>query len=472
MKINKYINRSSNYYKNILLNKDKQIVYGTMGELKKIPNLYEKYFNKEENKFDYPSKYYKDYIETGKQSQIINILNNNSLHPELNMIAYYKLNGSTNVSLLDDNKKRAAKYLISILKINFIKRFITRGINFEFMNYILFVEDEMYIYPPEAFNNTHIFYISNLNQFNCPFFNSIKQFPKCLYEFGIKRKNNYTSSIPGYIRPIKIGSKIQFEKISLNFCIGIPFEKYFDLYNLTYYPFLCQESNSTKFFMGNIFEQKEGFDFIIFYTTLQIIQDIIPMHSVKTDKFEEIKLVFDDAKFKKYSINSTKMPFSHFSLFHFLYIDVFKDKNLYSKLTITVDEIIEEYEEIKNKILTQLSLLEKNTEDSSNIKDKYKILEIEKTICKSDIYNNITCLKDSFLFIIYSVYGGFSLINEYFLDDPNHSANLPFLYILSIINNNNKYMEWKIKNIMKIKIIKLFLFYFIVTSCVILFYFF
>ena len=327
----KYINRSSNYYKNILLNKDKQIVYGTMGELKKIPNLYEKYFNKEENKFDYPSKYYKDYIETGKQSQIINILNNNSLHPELNMIAYYKLNGSTNVSLLDDNKKRAAKYLISILKINFIKRFITRGINFDFMNYILFVEDEMYIYPPEAFNNTHIFYISNLNQFNCPFFNSIKQFPKCLYEFVIKRKNNYTSSIPGYIRPIKIGSKIQFEKISLNFCIGIPFEKYFDLYNLTYYPFLCQESNSTKFFMGNIFDQKEGFDFIIFYTTLQIIQDIIPMHSVKTDKFEEIKLVFDDAKFKKYSINSTKMPFSHFSLFHFLYIDVFKDKNLYSK---------------------------------------------------------------------------------------------------------------------------------------------
>ena len=33
-------------------------------------------------------------------------------------------------------------------------------------------------------------------------------------------------------------------------------------------------------------------------------------------------------------------------------------------------------------------------------------------------------------------------------------------------------MEWKIKNIMKIKLIKLFLFYFIVTSCVILFYFF
>ena len=481
---NKYINRSSNYYQNILLNEDKQIVYGTMEELKKITHLYKNYFSEEKNKFDYSLKYYKDYFETGKESQIINYLNNNSLHPELNMIAYYKLKGNTNVDLLTDSKKRAAKYLISILKANFIKRLITRGKNFEFMNYILFVEDEMYIYPPEAFNNTHIFYISNLNQFNCPFFRSILFFPKCVYEAVIKREKNYVSSIPGYIQPVVIGSKIYYDKISLNFCMGVPFEKYFDLYNLTYYPFLCQESNLTKFFLGNIFEQKEGFEFITFYINLMTIKDIVPFFNVETSKYEEIKKVFDDEKFQKYSINSTMFPFDHYSLFHFLYLDIFKDKKNYNKLTITIDEIIKEYEEIMNKILIELEKLKNNTVNNNGggldnehgpeiqVQEKYKVIEIEKTICKSDIYNNnITCLKDSFLYIIYPVHGDFNLINEYFLDDPTYPIDLPFLYILSIINNNNKYMEWKIKNIMKIKVIKLFLFYFIVTSCVILFYF-
>ena len=479
----KYIKRTSNYFNNILLNEDKQIIYGTMDELIKIPYLYENYFNKEEIKFDYFSKYYNDYIQTGKQSEIIDKLKNNSLHPELNMIAYYKLNGNKNISLINDNKKRTAKYLIPILKANVIRRFITKGINFEFMNYILFIEDEMYIYPPEAFNNTHIFYISNLYQFNCGRNRALYTFPKCVYEYINKKENNYTSNIPGFIQPITIGSKIIYEKTSLNVCISIPFEKYFDLYNFTYCPFLCQESNFTKFFLGNIFEQKEGFDFIIFYINLQTIKDIIPMFNAKTDRYEEIKLVFDDEKFKNYSINSTKRPFSHFSLFHFLYIDIFKDQNIYNKLTITVDQIIEEYQEIMKKILTQLSLLKKKNRNNNNkrrleneerfeIEEEYKVLDIEKTVCRSNIYNNnMTCLKDSFLYIIYPIYSDSFLINENFIEDQRYPKDTPFLYTLSIINNNNKYMEWKFKTIILIKIIKLFLFYFIVSACTILVYF-
>ena len=444
---NKYINRSSNYYQNILLNEDKQIVYGTMEELIKKPYLYKNYFNKEKIKFDYFFKYYNDYVETGKQSQILNYLNNNSLHPELNMIAYYKLKSSANVDLINDSKKRAAKYLISILKANFIKRFITRGKNFEFMNYILFVEDEVFIYPPEAFNNTHIYYISNLNQFDCPFFNTISQFPKCVYEHVIKRENKYTSSIPGYITPVLIGSKIIYDQITLNFCIGIPFEKYFDLYNLTYYPFLCQESNLTAFFLGNNFEQREGLEFIIFYINLPAIKDIIPFYNVETDKYEEIKRVFSDEKFQKYSLSSLGFPIRRFSLFHFLYIDIFKDQRIYNKLKVTIDEIIKEYEEIMNKILIEIAILKNNTVNQ----EKYKVIEIEKTICKSDIYNNnITCSKDSFLYIIYPINTDFNLINEYFLEDPTYPVNLPFLNVLSIIKINNKYMEWKIKNIMQI----------------------
>ena len=477
---NKYIKRNSQFFDNILKNKNKQIVYGTMEELKKIPNLYEKFYNEENKKFYYFSKYNKDYIEAGKGSQIMNYLKNNNLHPELDMIAYYKLKGSTNISLIDDKKKRAAKYLISILKTNFIKRFIPKGVNCELLNYLVFVEDEMYIYPPEAFNNTHLFYITNIYLFNCGFMNAINTFPKCVYEYLNNRDNNYTA-IPGYFRPILFGTKINFVETTIYFCINIPFENYFDLYNLTYNPLLCQESNLTKFFIGTNFEQKEGFEFIIFIYNLEKAKDIVPLFNGKIEIFEEIKYVFQDEKFKNYSTNSINRYFNHFSLFHLLYLDIFRDENIYKNLNNTIDEIIEEYEEIRNKIYEQLSIIninikknngtqQNNTE--SEIKEDYKLIEIEKTICKSDIYwNNVKCSKDTFIFIISPIYLDFYFINEDFLDDQRFPINVNFFYSLAIINNNNKYMKWKIKNIMLIKIIKLFIFYFVSSSCAVFVYF-
>ena len=476
---NKYIKRTSNYYKTILINEDKKIVYGTMEQLRNELNL-SKFYNEKEKKFDYFSYYNKQYIETGKQAQIINSLKNKTLHPELNMIAYYKLNGSINISLLDNDKTRAAKYIISIFKTNIIKRFITRGINYEFMNYILFIEDEMYIYPPEAFNNTHFFYISNLSCFNCKYGLALEHFPKCVYEYVNKKENNFVSDIPGYLRPSIFESKINYEKISINFCITIPFIKDFDLYNLTYNPFLCQESNLTKFFYRDLFEQKDNFEFIFFFIDLDKKNDIIPIYNDKKGRYEEIKTIFNNQKFKKYSI-SINSNNGTFSLFHFLYIDIFKDSNSFYNLEISIDDIIKEYEGIREKIFIALSQLSNNKTNGERREEGkmefrldsfYKVIEIEKTICKNNIYkNNMTCLKDSFLFVIYPNYGNFSLINEFFIEDMRYPVKLPLFYSLSIISNNNKYMKWKIKNIMILKILKLFIFYIIVSISIMYIYF-
>ena len=83
----------------------------------------------------------------------------------------------------------------------------------------------------------------------------------------------------------------------------------------------------------------------------------------------------------------------------------------------------------------------------------------------------MTCLKDTFLFIIFPLYGNFSLINEYFMEDYRFPVDLPLFYSLAIINTNDCYMKWKINNIMIIKIIKLFMFYFIVSISIIFIYF-
>ena len=476
----KYIKRSSNYYKNILINEDKKIVYGSMEELKKIKEL-EKFYNEEKEKYDYISIYNKEYIDTGKQSKIINYLVNKSMHPELNMIAYYKSNNSHyNISLLNENKIRAAKYIISILKTNFIRRFITRGINYEFMNYFLFIEDEMYIYPPEAFNNTHIFSFSQKNSFDCKNNTILYNFPKCIYTYMNNPKNNFVSEIPGFFRPSLFESKLEYDEISINFCLNIPFEKDFDLINLSYNPFLCMEMNFTKFFYNNNFEQKEAFEFLLFIIDLEEINDIIPIYNHKKEKYEEIKNVFKDEKFKKYTINPNQTINKVYSLFHFLYIDIFKDPNSLYNLKCSVEDIINEYEEIKTIIFQELTKFSNNisyiggNEDGIEleINSEYKVIDIEKTVCKNDIYNNnMTCLKDTFLFIIYPIYGNFSLVNDYFLEDQRFPVDLPLFFSLSIISNNNNYMDWKIKNIMRVKIMKLFLFYLISSISVIFIYF-
>ena len=432
----KYIKRTSQYYKNLLTNEDKVIVYGTMEELKKINNL-TKYYNEEENRFQYFNVYNKVYLEPGKQTQVINILKNKTLHPELNMIAYYKLNG--NIASISQNRKIASKYIISILKTNLLRRFVTKGNDIEFMHMILLIEDEIYIYPPEAFNNTDLFYISNKCRFNCGEGHALNTFPTCVYNSMNKRNNSFTSNLPGFTRPSLFETKINYEQVSVDLCINIPFDKAFDLVNLTYNPFICLEFNFTKLFDRDIFESKEAFEFIFFFIDSTYNNDIIGLYNDKKERYEKIKSVFNDNKFKEFNISpNTHNGISNnylytFSLFHFLYIDIFKDSNSYGNLKASIDEIIEEYYEIRDKILKELSSLNNKgsyggtgTGIENAIQDEYKVIEIEKTFCKSDIYyNNMTCLKDTFLLIIYPLYGNFSLINEYFMEDYRFPVDLP-----------------------------------------------
>ena len=85
---NNEINPSSKYYENIVKNEDKKIIYGTIEEL--IKNFSE-YYDYTTNKFLFLENYVKKFTEKGNNHlDISNDLMNNSLHPELNSIAYLK----------------------------------------------------------------------------------------------------------------------------------------------------------------------------------------------------------------------------------------------------------------------------------------------------------------------------------------------------------------------------------------------
>jgi hypothetical protein len=130
-----------------------------------------------------------------------------------------------------------------------------------------------------------------------------------------------------------------------------------------------------------------------------------------------------------------------------------------------LDDIFDEYFVIEKQILGEI--------DKFNIsQDEYITLDIQKTTCKSDIYyNGIFCTKDNFLLIIHPLKSNFHPINEFFIDEPNMKVDQILFYSMSIIANNYKFMKWKINQIIVLKIVKLFIFYFLSSLCFILLYF-
>ena len=107
---NNEINQNSKYYKNLVQNENKYIIYGTMEEL--IINFSE-YYDYNTNQFLFLENYVKKYLEKGNNHlDMSNDLMNNSLHPDLNSIAYYKKNGNIYDIEYNLRKKTAAKYII------------------------------------------------------------------------------------------------------------------------------------------------------------------------------------------------------------------------------------------------------------------------------------------------------------------------------------------------------------------------
>ena len=62
-------------------------------------------------------------------------------HLETNSISYYKLNGNINDLNNNQKKKLTAKYIISILKTNYIKRLMVKGTEFDASHYFVLIND-------------------------------------------------------------------------------------------------------------------------------------------------------------------------------------------------------------------------------------------------------------------------------------------------------------------------------------------
>ena len=408
---NNEINNKSKYYQNIINNNNSHIYYATVGEL----TYFNEYYNDEIKQFLYYDNYVKNYIDNiTNRKNILSDMANKDKHPELNSISYYKYNGSINDIENNQIKKAAAKYLISILKTNYLTRFLVKGKDFDLMHYFLLTKDELYIYPPEAYNNSFLYIFSSL--INC------QNFPECVYDFIINKTKNNIKNVDNedYIFPAIPISYLDYQIIVNLVCLNIPFTQKLNLTDFTKNPIMCIEINTTKIFNKNFEQVKENFHFIFFTPESN---NIIALYNDKTDLYEPIKKLFNNSKFGNYSLNHKK-TFNYFHFFHFLYFDLFQNPSLLKENNINYEDIIKEYEVIKDKILEVI----KNPNNS--IDGNYN-LEVEKTTCKSDLYyNGKICLKDSFLMVISPIYGDFNYINENYIDVPNKTIDQILFYSL------------------------------------------
>ena len=455
---NNQINAESQYYKNIINNKDKHIYFATIENLK---NDFEKYYDDKQKKFLYMENYIKEYIENTTNSiNIVNDLMNKEKHPELNAISYYKLNGDINDIENNLQKKAAAKYLISILKTNYINRLLVKESNLEIVRYYLLTEDELFIYPPEAYNNTLIYYTKE--QINC-----LDNFPQCFYDYFIDFIFYLIifEKFYGYIVPIIPISNPEYEIIMNSICINIPFENELDIYDFTQNAIICMEINMTIILEKHMFKSKDSFNFFL---VSFVPEEIITLFTDKEIMYAQVKSIFNDTKFGEYSLDGSEnfVSYKYYNLFQFLYLEILNESSLLKENGITIDYLIDEYENIKSKIF------EKVFEFIEDEESQHFVIDIQKTTCKSDLYyNRKKCLKDNFLVIVYKINSNFHIINELYIEHPDKTTMETIFFSMSIINNNYDYLKWKINQILIYKIIRLFFFLFILSICLASLYF-
>jgi len=144
---NNVINKNSKFIINS--SKSKQIIYATIEKLNEDKDIY-KFFNKSSQTFDYNSLYEEEFQNMNDNNRLLNILFSDS-HPELNKIGYFSLTKTEAIQNL------SIKFIVSILKTIYIRRYIAKRKNNDYIRFLILNKEEIYIYPPEAYNNTFLY---------------------------------------------------------------------------------------------------------------------------------------------------------------------------------------------------------------------------------------------------------------------------------------------------------------------------
>ena len=438
------INRESNLFN--INDEEKKIIFA------KTENLLEKDYMKklynENGKFDYILKYEEEFQNISNINEIINNLLSNS-HPELNTLSYYS--SSKNKTEEETN----AKFLISVLKTVYINRYIMKRANIDYARLIIINKDEIYIYPPEAYNNINLYEFNKIYMYpysDCIYSSSniTQQFPLCVYNYIAKKimnkEENYLSIFY---------ESVHNNNIFLGLCLKMPFIK-----NNPNQAILMLEIDFSKFFTSLNFNNHEKFEFGMFTIGEGLIFPLIYSRNILLDDY---KAIFNDTVTEKYIIDDKYTVL--LSLFHYLYYNLTKVVKEHPELTVNFTEIEEEFNIIYNRIMLECEIYNFNKSI-----DKI-VFSFNKTICqKSLLANTYECFIDQFEMIIIPIVFNINKLNEDYIEvEGNVDINFD-LFIFSVISTNPKLNNNKINTILKIKLIRTIILFLFITIIILVFF--
>ena len=424
------------HYQKANMNSDK-IFYSNYLKLKKwipaddynYPNEtnINKYYD-EQKGFNYLDKLEEKFKNNYNHNEIINSLFDEY---EFNLKGIYNYTNE----LVNEFEIKLSYYFISILKAVFIKRYILKRNETDYLRFILTQNNFSFIYPYDRSNNSITISL-------------FKEKINLLHEYNTNKCKSYSS----YLNTNYITFYTYFSNDYIVFCLvqfGENSKTTSDKSQT-----VCLEIETTKFLNGFFWKNQTEIDLTIVFLNNSEIQ---PIYHKNSDYFRSIQETFNRDKYGKYKFSS-KIKLFHILYYHFF--SKYPDLNFSKEF---LEDIISEYKIIKQQVIDTINAIEESYCEINNKEVIHNIsFDITKTNCYKEPNNhNIKCIKDNSKIVIYAfLIETRQLDKSYYIDIDGTNYIYPIFYSISIIESNINISKEIIYTIMNDKAIKLFFFFF------------
>ena len=433
------MNRESTIFKNN--NELKNIIIAELEELNKYDYI-KKTFNETFGYYDYISSYEKKFSKQDIDNNFILEELFSSEHKELDTISYFNMLNKNKNFLQEEEMK--IKFLISILKTIFIRRYIVKRNDIEYSRIYILNKEEIFIYPPEAYANTLIYSFQEVyGPLVCDYnsANDTLRFPLCIYNYMINKsldKEGIYASL--------VFEQLIYDRIYTLLCLKLPFEK-----NTPPEAVLCIELEFSKIFSGAAFSTPKNFEFGVFAYDLG---QIIPLFNSRNEVVNNFRNLFSDFEIQEFNPSKGE---PYFKFFHFLYYNLIATAKNRSEINLNLTNIIEEYNSINQKIINEI-------ENNNHFQSDRIIVSFNKTVCKKGFtINNYECYEDEFKIIILPLLFQIQKLSDDYLETKDNITKHIGIYTYSIISTNPKTNKNKLHTIINIKAERTFILFLLFT---------
>ena len=271
-------------------NSEKKIYSATIDVLSRVGAL--RKFSKYREK-NYMHVYEDEFENITDTTFILSSLMDNELHPELNYIAYYIPNLDSNdkrfniEELLDETEINNITNIIPILKSIYVKRYIIKRSNLDYIRFFILNKEKMFIYPPSPYNITQQFFFGQ-NISDCSNqFAACDPFPLCYYNYLQKNYSKYNYSDHNANNSMSM----VIEKVDKKSTFGSVCIK------MKYMPdekdpsFMCLGLDFANIFRSFSFNNIEKYEFGLF---TQVDKTLVYITSINEDIYDSIYNHFSD----------------------------------------------------------------------------------------------------------------------------------------------------------------------------------